>query len=269
MNGYLVDVSNESPPVHLIVERTMHDRPLTQKTIGILGGCSNVATGEYYRLINEAANARLGGWDIAETIIAGMNFGNVADFVRRDDWEGLERYMAGKIEGLVRAGADLLVCVSNTLHRPLERLMAAHDVSFVHIADPTGEAMRRAGVRRAVLLGTDPVMRLDYLKDRYRDRFGVDIVVPDADERGDVDRIIFDELVKRRVLPGSRARYVEIVRRVAERERAEAVILGCTEIFLILQQGDVPEIAVFDTTRLHCLAAVELALEDSVDEPDR
>ena len=235
-------------------------RPLPQKTIGILGGASNVATGEYYRTINAIANERLGGWDIAETLIAGMNFGNIETLLRAGDWDGLTRYMDGKVAGLAAGGADLLICVSNTLHRPLEAIAARHGLDLIHIADPTAAAIRARGLRRVALFGTRPVMEQDYLAARYRDRHGIEIVVPDPAERAEIDRIIFDELVRDDVHDFSRARYHSIADRLVREAGAEGVILGCTEIYLLMRQEDRPDLPMFDTTRLHCAAAVERAL---------
>ncbi len=139
------------------------DRPFCQKIIGILGGCSNVATAEYYRFLNDGVNERLGGWDIAKTLIAGMNFGNIEAFVRQDQWAALEAYMRTKINGLVNGGADIILCVSNTLHKSLETLMDGFAVPLIHIADPTGRAITEAGLKRVALFGTRPVMQMSYL----------------------------------------------------------------------------------------------------------
>ena len=238
----------------------MTARPLPQKTIGILGGSSNVATGEYYRLLNAIANERLGGWDIAETLIAGLNFGNVEAFLRADDWEGLSRYMDGKVAALAAGGADLLICVSNTLHRPLEPIAARHGLDLLHIADPTAAAIKARGLARVALFGTRPVMEQDYLAARYRDRHGIEIVTPAPAERTEIDRIIFDELVKADVREESRATYYEIAERLVREDGAEGVILGCTEIFLLMRQQDRPDLPMFDATRLHCEAAIDRAL---------
>lgn len=247
----------------------MTNRPLPQKTIGVLGGCSNVATGEYYRLLNAIANQRLGGWDIAETLIASMNFGNIEAFVRADDWDGLAAYMDGKVAALAAGGADLLLCVSNTLHRPLEPIAARHGLDLIHIADPTAAAIKARGLRRIALFGTRPVMEQDYLAARYRDRHGIEIVVPDDAERAEIDKIIFDELVKNDVREASRERYYGIADRLVREEGAQGVILGCTEIFLLMRQADRPGLPMFDTTRLHCEAAVEAALGQGESEADR
>jgi aspartate racemase len=239
----------------------MKKRPLKQKTIGLLGGSSNIATIEYYRLLNEAANRHFGGWDIAETLIAGMNFGNIEAFIRAGDWEVLESYIEGKVDNLLAGGADFLLCVSNTLHKPLVKILSARRSPFIHIADPTGSAIRTAGLKRVALFGTRPVMELDYLKRYYEDKFGLDLIVPDENERLDIDRIIFDELTKNILTAGSKQRYLNIADRLARDERAEGLILGCTEIFLLIEQADRPDFPMFNTTRLHCEAAIAFALQ--------
>lgn len=238
----------------------MPKRPFQQKTIGLLGGASNVATAEYYRFLNAAVNERLGGWDIAETLIAGMNFGNIEAFVRSEDWDGLGAYMRGKIDALVAGGAEVILCVSNTLHRPLEDLMATTPVPMIHIADPTGAAMQAQGLTKVAIFGTGPVMRMDYLKSRYLERFGVETISPAEQEQEDIDRIIFDELVKGVLLESSKARFLEIAQRMRQQEGAQGLILGCTEIFLLIDQGDMGDFPMFNTARLHCDAAVSFAL---------
>lgn len=238
----------------------MPPRPLPQKTIGLLGGCSNVATMEYYRFLNDGVNARLGGWEIAETLIAGMNFGNIEAMVRQNNWDNISDYMTTKINGLVSGGADVILCVSNTLHRPLERIMAEMPVPLIHIADPTGAAIQAAEIKRVALFGTRPVMQMDYMKNRWRDSFGVTAISPTEAEQIDIDRIIFDELVKGIVNEKSRQRYIEIAERMRREEGADGLILGCTEIFLLIDQGCMPDFPMFNTAQLHCNAAVNFAL---------
>ncbi|MEM1180428.1 MAG: amino acid racemase [Acidobacteriota bacterium] len=244
------------------MEDAPRPRPLAQKTIGILGGCSNVATGIYYQLINEISNRRLGGWDMAETVIVGMNFGNIEHMLRTEDWSGLKAYMADKVDRLVAARADLIIVASNTLHRPMADIVEGRDVEWLHIADPTGRAIRAAGLRRILLLGTQAVMQLDYLKQHYADRFGLEILVPADEEREEIDRIIFDELVKDRIEPTSKARYLEIADRMVREDGVQGLIMGCTEICSLIQQPDRPDLPMFDTTRLHCEAAVDAVLGD-------
>ncbi len=233
-------------------------RPLPQKTIGILGGMSNQATGEYYRLLNRQLNESLGGWDNGEIVIVSVNFGNIEFYVRNDRWDEAHAYLADKVDRLERAGADLVICVSNTMHRVVVPIMAERGTLFIHIADPTGEAIRKAGIGRAGLLGTMPVMNSLELRDHYREKFGVEIVAPTETDREIVDRIIFNELVRGELREESKREYLRVVNNLRE-SGAEGVILGCTEIFLLIAQDDLPGFPVFDTTELHVRAAVKMA----------
>jgi len=234
-------------------------RPLRIRTIGILGGMSNQATAEYYRLINAAVNERLGGWDIAETVIVGVNFGNIEYFVRNGLWDEAGEYLAGKAAAAERAGAELLVCVSNTMHRVADRFCAGLRIPFLHIADPTGAAIKAAGLGRVGLLGTKPVMATPYLKNYYGSKFGCEIIVPGGEDQVLVDRIIFDELVRNDIKPESKQAYLDVCDRLQARG-AQGVILGCTEIFLLISQPDRPDFPMFDTTALHVAAIVDQAL---------
>ena len=235
------------------------NRPLRQRTIGVLGGMSNQATGEYYRLINERLNARLGGWDNGEIVLVSVNFGNVEHFVRHDLWEEAKLYLAEKVDHLERAGAEVIVCVSNTMHRVVEPIMAERATPFIHIADSTGEAIHKAGLNRVALLGTMPVMRSTDLARRYAERFGVEIMVPNDSDKALVDRVIFDELVRRDLRSESKAEFLRIAHTLRG-AGAQGIILGCTEIFLLIGQDDLQGFPVFDTTALHVDAAVAFAL---------
>jgi len=233
-------------------------RPLPQKTIGVLGGMSNQATGEYYRLLNQQLNEILGGWDNGEIVIVSVNFGNIESFVRNNRWEEARAYLTGKVDRLERAGADLIICVSNTMHRVVEPIMAERNIPFIHIADPTGKAIRKAGIVHAGLLGTMPVMNSIELRERYRDKFEVEIIAPSEKDREIIDRIIFNELVRGELREESKQEYLRVVNSLHGRG-AEGVILGCTEICLLISQSDLPDFPVFDTTQLHVRAAVEMA----------
>ncbi len=234
-------------------------RPLPQKTIGILGGMSNQATGEYYRLLNKKLNDRLDGWDNGEIVIVSVNFGNIEYFVRNNRWNEADAYLTTKVDQLERAGADLVICVSNTMHRVVEPIMAQRKTPFIHIADPTGNAIRNAGIKRVGLLGTMPVMKSLELRGRYQKGFGVEIVAPTQADMEIVDRIIFNELVRGELRVEAKREYLRIVGTLRE-HGAEGVILGCTEIFLLMGQKDLPDFPVFDTTELHVQAAVDFAL---------
>jgi aspartate racemase len=229
------------------------------KRIGILGGSSDQATADYYRRLNRAVNDRLGGWNTAELLVSSMNFALSEAWVRRGEWDAAAEYLGGRARALEAAGAELLLCVSNTLHRVADRFAAGLRIPFLHIVDPTAAAIRAAGLSRVGLLGTKPVMATDFLKRRYLERFGVTILVPHAAEQEAIDRIIFDELCRGRFLPESKARYLANVDALAA-AGAEAVILGCTEIPLLISQADRPQIRMFDTVELHVAAAVTQAL---------
>jgi aspartate racemase len=229
------------------------------KVIGLLGGMSDRATAEYYRMINAGVNRRLGGWDIAEIVIQSVNFGNIEHFVRHEKWQEAGDYLAAKAVGAERAGADMLLCASNTLHRVVDRITGGISIPFIHIADPTGRAIRAAGLTRVALLGTKPTMAADFFKKHYGAHHGVEILVPEEEEQRRVDRIIFDELVRNVMTEESKRYYLEVCRRL-QAAGAQGVILGCTEIFLLIDQDNLPGLPVFDTTALHVEAAVEFAL---------
>lgn len=228
------------------------------RVIGILGGSSDQATADYYRRLNLAVKARLGGFHTAEIIINSLDFALSERWVRGDLWDEAGASLSARARGLERAGAELLICVSNTLHRVADAFTAAVSIPFVHIVDPTATAIRAAGLRRVALLGTKPVMAEDFLKRRYRER-GIEILAPDEAERHELDRIIFSELCQGRFTPEAKAYYLAVMDRLRA-EGAEGAILGCTEIPLLIGQPDRPEIPMFNTTALHVEAVVELAL---------
>ena len=230
------------------------------RVIGILGGSSDQATADYYRLLNQGVRERLGGWNTAELVVNSLNFALAERWVRNGLWSEAGASLNERARALERAGAELLICVSNTLHRVADAFTAGLRIPFLHIVDPTARAIQAAGLRRVALLGTKPVMATDFLKRRYEERFGIQILAPEAGEQDDVDRIIFDELCRGRLMPESKARYLEIVDGLRERG-AEGVILGCTEIRLLIGQRDRPELPLFDTLALHVEAAVDLALQ--------
>lgn len=234
-------------------------RPLAQKTIGVLGGMSNQATGEYYRLLNEGLNTRLGGWDNGEIVIVSVNFGNIEWFIRNDRWDLANAYCAEKLDRLEAAGADVILCVSNTMHKTVVPLMEERATPFLHIVDPTGAAIKAVGLTRVALLGTLPTMESPELAARYLEKFGVTVMSPVHEEAVAVDRVIFDELVRRELTVEAKEKYLEVIAGLRA-AGAQGVILGCTEIFLLLGQEDLPGFPVFDTTALHVDAVVEFVL---------
>ena len=234
-------------------------RPFQLRTIGILGGMSDQATAEYYRLINRAVNQRLGGWDIAETVIIGVNFGNIEHFIRNQMWAEAGEYLSAKARAAERAGADLLMCASNTMHRVADRFMEGVQIPFLHIADPTGQAIRRAGLSHIALLGTKATMSMAYLRDYYQQKHAMQVTVPSDEDQLRLNQIIFEELVRGVVRDDSKAFYLDVCHKLHE-QGSQGVILGCTEICLLLSQANMPDFPMFDTTALHVEAAVEAAL---------
>ena len=192
-------------------------------------------------------------------MIVSVNFGNIEALLREDRWAELAAYLAGKIDQLEAAGVELVVCVSNTLHAVVAPMMAQRRTEFLHIADPTGAAVQAAGLRRVGLLGTAPTMRSAPLAERFRAKFGFETIAPDEADMAIVDRIIFDELVRRDLREGSKVEYLRVVERLRAKG-AEGVILGCTEIFLLIGQQDLPGFPVFDTTALHVAAIADHVL---------
>lgn len=234
-------------------------RPLNIKKIGLLGGSSHVATVEYYKFLNHEFNARKGGSDIAETLIAGMNFGNIEYFVQNNLWKDLEKYVESNIISLISGGSDVIICVSNTLHKVAEPLAAKHNIPFIHIVDSTAKEISKRTLTKVALFGTKPVMTMNYIKDRYKE-FNIEIVAPPLGEQIEINNIIFNELCKGRFLSSSKNRYLEIADGLFQKEGAQGLILGCTEIFLLINQNDRPDIPFFNTAYLHCLDAINYVL---------
>jgi aspartate racemase len=239
----------------------MSTRPYPQKTIGILGGMSNRATVEYYNFINQAVNKRLGGWDIAETIIIGCNFGNIEYFVRQGEWDAAETYLLEKAKLAQAGGADILICMSNTMHKVLSRISDVISIPFIHIATPTAAAIKQQQLQTVALLGTLPVMAENYMREKYEE-VGINIIVPTNNQQIQIDKIIFDELVKNIVTPQSKQFYINICQNLVSRG-AQGIILGCTEIFLLIKPEDFENLPLFNTTELHVDAVVNLALGKS------
>lgn len=228
------------------------------ETVGVLGGMSSASTVEYYRGIDEGVNEALGGHHAGDLLIRSVDFGRIERYIREDAWDEAGAYLASTAEQLEAGGADFVVLATNTMHRVADDIEAALSVPFLHIVDVTATAVAAAGVERVGVLGTDAVMTGDFYADRFRSH-GIEVVVPDAAARADVDRIIFEELTDGVVREESRERYLAVVDDLVERG-AEGVVLGCTEIGLLVDGSDRPEVPVFDTTERHVQRAVEWSL---------
>ncbi len=230
---------------------------MTMKTIGVIGGMSWESSAEYYCLLNRYAKARLGGHHNARSLMVTVDFAGVEALQRAGAWDALGAQMAEASMQLERGGAGIVLLATNTMHRVCAAIEAAIAVPFLHITDPTGAALKAAGVTRAGLLGTRYTMELDFYVGRLRERHGIEAVVPGERDREDVHRIIYDELCHGIVKDESRRVYQRVIDDL-KAHGAQAVILGCTEITLLIGAGD-SVLPVFDTTALHAQAAVDWA----------
>lgn len=227
------------------------------RTIGLLGGMSSESTAVYYELLNRLVRERLGGLHSAQCLLYSVDFAEIAALQQADEWDAAGERLAADARRLQDAGADMVLLCSNTMHMVADRLEAALEIPFVHIVDVTAERLLADGHTTAGLLGTAYTMEQPFYLDRMA-AHGITMQVPDAEGRADVHRIIFEELCVGRIEAASRARYVEVVRDLASRG-ATAVVLGCTEIGLLLGADDV-DATLLDSTAVHAQAAVELAL---------
>lgn len=209
------------------------------RLIGLIGGLSWESSAEYYRIINERAQARLGGVHSARTLIYSFDFGEIEALQHRGDWRAATALMIDAARRLERGGADFLVICSNTMHRMADEVAAAIRVPVLHIADPTAERIKSAGIARVGLLGTQFTMEQDFYKGRLAERFGLEVIVPDTADRAVVHEIIYRELVKGEVRQASREKYRAIIHRLAA-AGADAIIFGCTEIMLLVDASEQP-----------------------------
>lgn len=231
------------------------------KIIGVLGGSSDQATADYYRRLNAAVNARLGGINTAEVLISSMNFRRASEAIRGGRWHEMGVYLADRAQALEAAGAQILLCVSNSLHRLVPVFTRGLTIPFLHIADPTAQAINARGFRRAAFAGTKAAMTDPVLHTRYAEKFGVALTVPPADVQIELDRIIFEEVCVGQIRPESKRFVLEVAARLQE-QGAECFILGCTELPLLVGQADLPQLPMFDTAGLHVEAAVDYALRE-------
>ncbi|WP_439814366.1 aspartate/glutamate racemase family protein [Zavarzinia sp. CC-PAN008] len=232
------------------------------KMIGLIGGMSWESSAEYYRILNEGVRDRLGPTASARCLLWSFDFSEIERLQHDGDWDALAARMVDAAQRLQAAGAEVLLICTNTMHRMADLVQAAVGIPLLHIADPTGARVRAAGIARVGLLGTAFTMEQDFYKGRLAARHGLDVIVPEAADRALVHRVIYDELVAGIVDDRSRQAYRQVIARLVARG-AEAVILGCTEIMLLLGPDDSP-VPLFDTTSLHAQAAVAAALDDGI-----
>ncbi|MFJ5891136.1 aspartate/glutamate racemase family protein [Streptomyces californicus] len=227
------------------------------RTIGLVGGMSWESTAEYYRLINEHTRDRLGGLHSARCVLYSVDFAEIERLQTEGRWAEAGEVLADAARAVQAAGADMVLICTNTMHKVADAVAAAVSVPLLHLADATADAVHAAGVRRVGLLGTAFTMEQDFYRGRLEDR-GLDVRVPDAAGRALVHEVIYGELCLGEVREESRSAYREIIRSLVA-DGAEGVILGCTEIELLIGAEDSP-VPVFPTARLHALAAVDAAL---------
>ncbi|MAD73296.1 MAG: aspartate racemase [Rheinheimera sp.] len=228
------------------------------KTIGLLGGMSWESTIPYYRIINETVKQQLGGLHSAKVILYSVNFAEIEQMQRAGDWQAAGQLLAEAAKSLGAAGADFIVLCTNTMHKVVTAIEDATTLPLLHIADATATAVKAAGYKTVGLLGTKFTMEQPFYKDRLTAQHDLNVLVPDEQAREQVHQIIYNELCLGKVLPESRAQYHQIISQLVA-QGAEAIILGCTEISLLVSQQD-SVAPLFDTTSIHARSAAELAL---------
>jgi aspartate racemase len=229
------------------------------KTIGLLGGMSWESTVTYYRMINEGIKARLGGLHSAKLCLYSVDFDEIEKLQHLGDWDSTAKILSRAASGLEAAGAEFLIICTNTMHKVATQIEQSINIPLLHIADATAEKVISKGIKSVGLLGTKFTMEQEFYKGRLETGYGLKVYIPDRSDREIVHDIIYNELCLGKIEEASRDQYLRIIGNLA-REGAEAVILGCTEIALLVDQDQTP-VPLFDTTRLHAESAVDLALE--------
>ncbi|MGB1478785.1 MAG: aspartate/glutamate racemase family protein [Marinobacter salsuginis] len=230
------------------------------KTIGLLGGMSWESTQTYYRLLNEGVKTRLGGLHSAKIVLYSVDFADIEALQHKGEWGATARILSDAALSLEKAGADFLVIGTNTMHKVAPEIEQVLRIPLLHIADATAKVLARDGISRVGLLGTRFTMEQAFYRERLENA-GIDVVIPDEPQRHLIHRVIYEELCLGQIVADSRRAYLEVVDSLAERG-AEAVILGCTEIGLLIRQVDT-RVPLYDTTGIHAAQAVELALAEA------
>ena len=229
------------------------------KIIGLIGGMSWESSLEYYRIINETTKKKLGGFHSAKSVLYSVDFEEIERFQHQGQWDELTKIMVRAAQSLERAGAELVVICTNTMHKMAEDVQANIQIPLLHIADATAKQIRLQNLHTVGLLGTKFTMEQDFYKGRLTEKFGLKVLIPADDEREIVHRVIYGELCLGHINESSRIEYIRIINNLVSRG-AHGIILGCTEIPLLVKQKDV-SVPIFDTTTIHAKQAVEEALE--------
>ncbi|MEI8677876.1 aspartate/glutamate racemase family protein [Pseudoalteromonas sp. Hal040] len=225
------------------------------KTIGLIGGMSWESTQSYYQLLNQGVKNKLGGLHSAKIVLVSLDFAEIAVLQQQHDWPQMAEILIKAAKQVEAAGADYLLICTNTMHKLAEQVQAAVAIPLLHIADAVGENLIQHNFKKVALLGTQFTMEQDFYKQRLADKFVIEVLIPDAQGRETVHRVIYDELCKGIISPESKAEYLTIIDNLTQ-QGAEAIILGCTEIALLVQQADT-SIPLLDSTALHCAMALE------------
>lgn len=245
------------PPVTLFADSQK------MKTIGIIGGVGWSSSLQYYRIMNEKAQNDLGGDNSAKILMYSIEFGEFSKQERlaeAGNWDPLNATLVDAGQRLKRGGADFIVIASNTLNSRAELVEKSTGLPVLRIYDVTGDKVNRSGLKKVALLGTKYTMEANFYRDALKNKYGIEVVTPNLTERDYINTVIFDELVRNDIRNESRVEYVRIINRLVDEEGAQGVILGCTEIPLLINQSDV-KVPVFDTARIHAEAAVDYALD--------
>ena len=230
------------------------------KTIGLIGGMSWESSIEYYRIINETTHKKLGGLHSAKSMMYSVDFAEIEILQHQGRWAEAAKMLINAAKYLENGGADFIVLCTNTMHKVAEDIQANVRIPLLHIADATAQVVKASGIHKIGLLGTRFTMEEDFYKGRLSQNHGLNVSVPTAQEREIIHRVIYDELVTGKIEQSSKAQYIDIIEQMIH-QGAEGIILGCTEIGLLVHQED-SRVPLFDTTRIHAEAAVEYALQE-------
>jgi len=229
------------------------------KTIGLIGGMSWESSIEYYQIINETVRTKLGGLHSAKSIMYSVDFAEIEPLQHQARWNEATQLMISAAKNVERGGADFIVLCTNTMHKVADEVEKQIQIPILNIADPTADKIKTKGVKKVGLLGTKFTMEGDFYKDRLIQKHSLEVIIPTAAEREIVHRVIYDELCVGEIKQSSRMKYMDVIERLTK-DGAEGIILGCTEIGLLVKQED-SRVPLFNTTRIHAEAAVEYALE--------
>ena len=228
------------------------------KTIGLLGGMSWESTASYYKVLNEGVKSRLGGLNSAKVVLFSVNFDEIEKLQHQGKWDETAVLLSDAAESVEKAGADFLMICTNTMHKVVPEIESRISIPVLHIADATANVLQADGIEKVGLLGTRFTMEKDFYKGRLTNNFGMDVVVPSSEDQDTVHTIIYDELCKGVIKESSKKQYLTIIDKLYA-EGAQAVILGCTEIALLVNQQDT-QVPLYDTTEIHAKQGVEYAL---------